>query len=118
MLPPEKDSVEETVVDEHGNQSIRIRQSNTGMLTQLISDARAAEWELVQPEDHDRLFYRTAWWKKVIVMAAGPTVNILIAFLIFAGLFATYGNIGDQSSAQVVAGVQPGYGPLGGWGRR
>ncbi|HEY9564619.1 MAG TPA: RIP metalloprotease, partial [Nocardioides sp.] len=107
MLPPEKDSVEETVVDEHGNQSIRIRQSNTGMFTQLISDARAAEWELVQPEDHDRLFYRMAWWKKVIVMAAGPTVNILIAFFIFAGLFATYGNIGDQRSEPVVAGVQP-----------
>src|SRR3546814_12781699 len=48
-----------------------------------------------------------AWWKKVIVMAAGPTVNILIAFFIFAGLFATYGNIGDQRSAPVVAGVQP-----------
>src|SRR3546814_19480156 len=77
------------------------------MFTQLISDARAAEWELVQPEDHDRLFYRMAWWKKVIVMAAGPTVHILIAFFIFAGLFATSGNIGDQRSEPVAAGVQP-----------
>ena len=33
-----------------------------------------------------------AWWKKVIVMAGGPTVNIAIAFFIFWGVFATYGN--------------------------
>ena len=53
------------------------------MFTQLISDARAAEWEHIGPEDDDRLFYKMAWWKKVIVMAGGPTVNILIAFFIF-----------------------------------
>ena len=59
------------------------------MFTQLISDARAAEWEHVKPGDEDRLFYKMAWWKKVIVMAGGPTVNILIAFSIFAAVFAT-----------------------------
>ncbi len=69
----------------------RIRKSNTGLFTQLISDARAAEWELVGPDDNDRLFYKLPWWKKVIVMAGGPTVNILIAFFIFWGVFATYG---------------------------
>ncbi|MDP3891362.1 site-2 protease family protein, partial [Nocardioides sp.] len=63
--------------------------------TQLISDARAAEWELVGEDDHDRLFYRMAWWKKVIVMAGGPSVNIAIAFVIFLAVFATYGNPGD-----------------------
>ena len=62
------------------------------MFTQLISDARAAEWEHIRPEDSDRLFYKMAWWKKVIVMAGGPTVNILIAFFIFLAVFATYGN--------------------------
>ena len=49
----------------------RIRKSNTGMFTQLISDARAAEYELVEPGDEERLFYRLPWWKKVIVMAGG-----------------------------------------------
>jgi 1-deoxy-D-xylulose-5-phosphate reductoisomerase len=44
----------------------------------------AAEWETIRPEDSDRLFYRMPWWKKVIVMAGGPTVNILIAFGIFS----------------------------------
>ena len=92
MLPPDKD----------GN----LRQSNTGMFTQLIADARAAEAEHVSEGDEDRLFYKMAWWKKVIVMAAGPSVNIAIAFVIFGGLFATYGNIGDPVTEPTVAEVQ------------
>jgi membrane-associated protease RseP (regulator of RpoE activity) len=93
MLPPgAEDLADEVTLDEDGNQVVKVRKSNTGMFTQLISDARAAEWETIRPEDSDRLFYKMAWWKKVIVMAGGPTVNILIAFFIFAGVFATYGN--------------------------
>lgn len=107
MLPPEKDAERETFLDEDGNEVERLRQSNTGMFTQLISDARAAEWELVKAEDSDRLFYKMPWWKKVIVMGAGPMVNIVIAFFIFAGVFATYGNVGDIRTDPVVADVQP-----------
>ena len=77
MLPPGgRGSPTRSTVDAEGNQVQQVRKSNTGMFTQLISDARAAEWELVRPEDSDRLFYKMAWWKKVIVMAGGPTVNI------------------------------------------
>jgi membrane-associated protease RseP (regulator of RpoE activity) len=93
MLPPgAEDLADEVTVDEDGNRVVKVRKSNTGMFTQLISDARAAEWETIKPEDSDRLFYKMTWWKKVIVMAGGPTVNVLIAFFIFAGVFATYGN--------------------------
>ncbi|WP_182526227.1 M50 family metallopeptidase [Nocardioides dongkuii] len=92
MLPPGADQLaDEVTVDEHGNQVTRVRKSNTGMFTQLISDARAAEWELVGPEDHDRLFYRMPSWKKIVVMAGGPTVNLLIAFFLFLIVFSTYG---------------------------
>jgi membrane-associated protease RseP (regulator of RpoE activity) len=31
------------------------------------------------------------WWKKVVVMAGGPTVNLLIAFVLFSILFGFYG---------------------------
>ncbi len=93
MLPPGADDIaDEVSYDAQGNQVTKIRKSNTGMFTQLISDARAAEWELVGPEDSDRLFYKMPWWKKVIVMAGGPTVNILIAFFIFLAVYSTYGN--------------------------
>jgi membrane-associated protease RseP (regulator of RpoE activity) len=101
MLPPGADQLaDEVTVDADGNTVTRIRKSNTGMFTQLISDARAAEWELIGPKDNDRLFYKLPSWKKVVVMAGGPTVNILIAFFIFWGVFATYG----QKSAEVEPG--------------
>ncbi|MEJ7795796.1 MAG: site-2 protease family protein [Nocardioides sp.] len=110
MLPPGADDLDEDrahpVYDENGERVLRVRRSNTGMFTQLISDARAAEWEHVKPGDEDRLFYKMAWWKKVVVMAGGPTVNLLIAFLIFAPIFAFYGNPSDvriQTTVQEVA---------------
>src|SRR5690349_8791798 len=107
MLPPAATELADTVeVDADGNQVVKVRKSNTGMFTQLISDARAAEWEHVKPEDTDRLFYKLPWWKKVVVMAGGPSVNIAIAFLIFAGIFATYGNAGDPTVETTVQEVQ------------
>ena len=102
MLPPgSHELADEVSVDAAGNTVTMVRKSNTGMFTQLISDARAAEWELVKPEDTDRLFYKMASWKKIVVMAGGPTVNLLIAFFIFWGVFATYG----QQSVAVVQGA-------------
>ena len=106
MLPPGAEGlVEETTYDEDGEAVHKVRRSNTGMFTQLISDARAAEWEYVKQHDTDRLFYRLPWWKKVIVMAGGPMVNIAIAFSLFVLLFATYGNPRDQVVEPTVAGV-------------
>ena len=95
MLPPGATELGEVTYDENGQQITRVRKSNTGLFTQLISDARAAEWELVQPGDEDRLFYKLPPWKKIVVMAGGPSVNILIAFALFWGIYATYGNVVD-----------------------
>jgi len=101
MLPPAADEfIEDVTYDAEGNRVQRVRKSNTGMFTQLISDARAAEWEFVKPEDTDRLFYKMSSWKKVVVMAGGPTVNLLIAFFLFWLVFATYG----QRTQSVAAG--------------
>ena len=45
MLPPGAAGLVDSVeVDEDGNEVQRVRKSNTGLFTQLISDARAAEW--------------------------------------------------------------------------
>ncbi|MCW2834750.1 MAG: metalloprotease [Nocardioides sp.] len=98
MLPPGKGS--------DGDET-RVRKSNTGMFTQLISDARAAEWEHIGPEDRDRLFYKRAWWQKVVVMSGGPLVNIAIAFFLFWGIFATVGQVVDAEVDPVVAEVVP-----------
>ena len=106
MLPPDKEHAGKVEYDAEGNRVVTIRKSNTGMFGQLISDARAAEWETITAADEGRLFYRMDWWKKVVVMAGGPTVNLLIAFLIFAGLFATYGNPADEVLHPTVSRVE------------
>jgi membrane-associated protease RseP (regulator of RpoE activity) len=106
MLPPDKAHAGKVEYDAEGNRVVTVRRSNTGLFAQLISDARAAEWETITVADEHRLFYRMAWWKKVIVMAGGPTVNLLIAFFIFAGLFATYGNPADENINTTVSAVE------------
>ncbi|HET6561670.1 MAG TPA: site-2 protease family protein [Marmoricola sp.] len=92
MLPPAKDDEEQ-----------RPRASNTGMFTQLISDARSAEYEHVRPEDEPRLFYRLPWWKKVVVMSGGPMVNLVIAFVLFAGVFGLHGTYEPTTTVGVVS---------------
>jgi membrane-associated protease RseP (regulator of RpoE activity) len=69
----------------------RVRTNSTGIFAQLVSDARSAEYEHVDPEDHDRLFYRLPWWKRVVIMGSGVTINLVIAFGLFAVVFMGYG---------------------------
>ncbi|HWJ81324.1 MAG TPA: site-2 protease family protein [Nocardioides sp.] len=108
MLPPAAEELaDEVEYDDQGNRVVKVRRSNTGMFTQLITDARAAEWDHVKPEDTDRLFYKMPWWRKVVVMAGGPSVNILIAFVIFTGVFATYGNASDPTTELTIDQVYP-----------
>ena len=80
MLPPHP-----------GEDPTAVRKTNTGMFTQLISDARSSEYEHVEPGEEHRMFYRKAWWKKLIVMAGGPLVNVGIALVLFAIAFILIG---------------------------
>jgi regulator of sigma E protease len=43
--------------------------------------------EDIPPEVAHRAYFRQPVWKRVVVIAAGPAVNIVLAFAIFAGLF-------------------------------
>jgi membrane-associated protease RseP (regulator of RpoE activity) len=87
MLPPAPDQDPE-----------KIRSSATGMFAQLVSDARAAEYEHVDPADHDRLFYKLTWWKRVVIMGSGVTINLVLAFGLFAVVFMGYGTAEPTTS--------------------
>ena len=80
MLPPAPDEG-----------SGKLRPTNTGVISQMVSDARRAESELIEPGDENRLFYRLPWWKKVIVMGSGVATNLVLAFLLFAVVFMGHG---------------------------
>ena len=48
-------------------------------------------WQDIRPEDDGRLFYQKRSWQKLIIMAGGPMMNIVLAFLILLGVSLTYG---------------------------
>jgi regulator of sigma E protease len=61
--------------------------------------------EELPPEVAPRAYYHQAVWKRIVVIAAGPLVNIVIAFLIFLALF-TSNDLAEPT--KVVASVEPG----------
>ena len=48
--------------------------------------------EEIPPEHVARAYYRQPVWKRIVVISAGPAMNILIAFVLLTGLFAIKGN--------------------------
>lgn len=92
MVPPEP--------DEDPN---RVRDTRTGMFAQLVSDARSAEYEQVEEADHDRLFYNKPWWKRVVIMASGVMINLVLAFFLFALVFMGYGVMQPTSRVESVS---------------
>ena len=80
----------------------QVRNYSTGPFRALADNARAAEWQDIRPEDDGRLFYQKKSWQKLIIMAGGPMMNILLAFLILLGVTATYGVVRSQLTIAVV----------------
>ena len=48
--------------------------------------------EEIPPEHAHRAYYRQPVWKRIVVIAAGPAVNIVLAFVILAGVFMCAGH--------------------------
>jgi membrane-associated protease RseP (regulator of RpoE activity) len=91
MMPPAK-----------GQDPTKVRKANTGPIQSMVENARTAEYETIAPGDDGRLFYQKVWWKKLIVMASGPLVNVLIAAVLFTGLFTLYGDRVAQTTISTV----------------
>ncbi|MCO1582084.1 site-2 protease family protein [Crossiella sp. SN42] len=60
------------------------RNRSTGMFSSMVDDARSASAEEVRPEDADRQFYQRRPWKRIIVMFAGPFMNLILAVVLFS----------------------------------
>jgi regulator of sigma E protease len=70
--------------------------------------------EEMPPEVAHRAYYRQPVWKRIVVIGAGPAVNIVLAFLILFGVYMLAAQKGDQSVGEVNPGspaakvLQPG----------
>ncbi|MFP5283633.1 MAG: M50 family metallopeptidase [Actinomycetes bacterium] len=80
----------------------KVRAARTGLLQAMADNARAAEWQDIRPEDDGRLFYQKTTWQKLVIMAGGPTMNLLLAFVILLGVTAAYGINRTQLTVQAV----------------
>ncbi|MGN7246704.1 M50 family metallopeptidase [Janibacter anophelis] len=80
MFPPAKDQAEGTM-----------RSSSTGRMSQLIEETRQQALEEVQLGDDGRMFYQLPIWKRIVVMLGGPVMNLLIALVLFTGIFTLHG---------------------------
>ncbi|MCX2733772.1 site-2 protease family protein [Saccharopolyspora sp. NFXS83] len=89
MFPPKRD-------EEYG------RTASSAPWRVMIEDAREAAAEEVTPEDAHRQFYQRKPWKRIIVMAAGPFMNLILAVLIFAGILMGYGTPQPTTTVQLV----------------
>ncbi|MET7919776.1 site-2 protease family protein [Streptomyces avermitilis] len=69
----------------------RVEARSTSPFRGMIEDARSAAFEELRPGDEDRLFYTRKPWKRVIVMFAGPFMNLILAVAIFFGVMMTFG---------------------------
>ena len=49
--------------------------------------------EDIPPEHAHRAYYRQPVWKRIVVIGAGPLVNIVLAFVILAGVFMHTGTV-------------------------
>lgn len=87
-----------------------VRPSSTGMFQTLATEARSVAHEEVGPEDANRVFYRLAVWKKVIIMLGGPTMNLLIGIVLMAVLLMGFGTPQPTTTVSLVNACQVAYG--------
>lgn len=65
-------------------------------------DAREQDLSGLPPEDLKREFTRQSVWKRIVIVAAGPLANFILAIAVFAGLYS-YGIPEPTTRLRVVA---------------
>ncbi len=69
----------------------------------LITDARDASAESMRDTDESRAFYRLPVYKRIIVMAGGPVMNLVLAFVLLAIVVSGFGVAGATTTVASVA---------------
>ncbi|MDH6710365.1 membrane-associated protease RseP (regulator of RpoE activity) [Kitasatospora sp. MAA19] len=88
----------------------RITKRSSSPWRTMIEDAREASYEELQEGDEHRLFYTRKPWQRIIVMFAGPFMNLILAFGLFLTVMMGFGvsmavpTIGSVAQCVVKAG--------------
>ena len=73
-----------------------------GRLATMVESAREANDAEIEPGDEHRVFYRLSTPKKLAVMLGGPTMNLLLAFVLFAIVLVGIGIPTPSTTARLV----------------
>ncbi|MFN8158376.1 MAG: site-2 protease family protein [Candidatus Nanopelagicales bacterium] len=87
-----------------GEDETKLRASSTGRFSALIDDARKQSMDEVGPEDRDRVFYKLPIRKRIVVMLGGPTMNLVLAFVLMTIVVSI---IGLPQTTTTVGAVAP-----------
>ena len=69
----------------------RPKMDSTGFFNVLVQDARDSSAKTIDPGDEDRVFWKLAFWKRIIIMLGGPAVNLILAFVFWAIVLCVFG---------------------------
>ncbi|MDQ1561968.1 MAG: hypothetical protein QOE85_1309, partial [Actinomycetota bacterium] len=69
----------------------KARQRTNGFFQTLIQDARDQSGKTIVEGAEDRVFYKLAIWKRIIIMLGGPFMNLVIAFVLYAIILCGFG---------------------------
>jgi len=67
------------------------KMDTTGFFNVLVQDARDSSAETITPGDEDRVFYKLAFWKRMIIMLGGPAMNLVLAFVFWGIVLCLFG---------------------------
>ena len=81
----------------------RIKARSSSPWRSMIEDARSAAFEELQPGDETRLFYTRKPWKRVIVMFAGPFMNLILAVALFLAVLMGFGIASQTTTVSTVS---------------
>lgn len=81
----------------------RVSARSTSPWRGMIEDARSAAFEELKPGDETRMFYTRKPWKRVIVMFAGPFMNLILAIGLFLTVLMGFGIQQETTSVESVS---------------
>ncbi|TDW29136.1 M50 family metallopeptidase [Cryobacterium psychrophilum] len=70
-----------------------------GAMATMVDDARQASADTIGEGEHHRAFYTLPVYKRIVIMLGGPTMNLLIAIVMFSILLMGFGT--TQTSTTV-----------------
>ncbi|OIV35389.1 zinc metalloprotease [Mangrovactinospora gilvigrisea] len=81
----------------------KVTSRSTSPWRSMIEDARSAAFEELQPGDETRMFYTRKPWKRVIVMFAGPFMNLVLAVVLFSVVMMGFGISSSTTTVSTVS---------------